>query len=117
MGYLIERILDVNQAVHVFRERTKNLEFWIESSGESEFKTHLNEVSERALSHRKKEVFIQDLSTSPIFFYRVFNGKYFWDIREEKFSSFVKSGPIKIWQENSMYPKPGDVRRWLEKIT
>ena len=117
MNYLIERILDVHEAVQVFRDRTKNLELWIETQGESEFRTHLNSVSEHALKHRKREVFIQDLSTSPIFFYRVFNGKYLWDIRHEKFSSFVKSGPIKIWQENSMYPKPGDVRRWLEKIT
>jgi len=117
MSFLIERILDVHQTVQVFQKRTKNIELWIESQGESEFKTHLNDINERALAHRKREVFIRDLSTSPIFFYRVFNGKYFWDIRHEDFSTFVKSGPIKIWQENSMYPKPGDVRRWLEKIT
>lgn len=117
MIYLIEKRLNVDKAVKIFCERTDSLEQWVESSGNSEFKQYLNNLSVRALSHRKKEVFLRELSTSPIFFYRIFNGKHFWDIRKEDFNSFVKSGPIKIWQENSMYPKPGEIRRWLEKIT
>jgi len=99
----------------LFIERTKGLEHYVENEILNEFNIDWHFVD--GLSKDKKRCLILHWSCSELFLFRFYNLNGFWDIRKESFRDFCEAGAVRVWQENSMYPKPGDVRRWLEKIT
>ncbi len=111
----IYKRLGVEKAVVALRANASGVEAWIENEEE-----HPEACMRSAGSEANKQggsmSFIQQLSVAPFLFYRFSDGSRLWDVTKESFNAFAGSGAVEVWQEDSPYPKPGVVRKWLKGL-
>ena len=102
--------------VHTFIQRTDGIGMWIEQP-DGQPLAYIKRVSEDAIGQSKvderRSFLMCRLSRAPFLFYRFRNETGIWNIIEE---DFVLFGAIEVWQEDSPYPKVGEVRQWLETL-
>jgi hypothetical protein len=111
----IYKRLGAEKAVKALRKNASGVEAWLECEEEHP------EVWMRfaaAMAHKQggRTSFIQQLSVSPFLFYRFSDGRRLWDVTRESFSAFAESATVEVWQEDSPYPKPGVVRKWVKSL-
>lgn len=111
----INEQLGVEKVVLKLRANACGVEAWIECEDEHP-ESWMQLAAAQAVRHGGRATFIRQLSVAPFLFYRFSNGRRLWDVTRESFEMFARSGDIEVWQEESPYPRPGVVRKWLESL-
>ncbi len=111
----IYKRLGVEKAVAALRINASGVESWIENE-EEQPEAWMRLVANQAVRLGGRAAFIKQLSVAPFLFYRFSDGSRLWDVAKERFNAFAASGVVEVWQEDSPYPEPGVVRKWLKAL-
>jgi len=111
----IYKKLGVVKAVGALGMNASGVEAWIENEEEHP-EAWMRSAAAEANKQGGHMSFIQQISVAPFLFYRFSDGSRLWDVTKESFNAFAGSGAVEVWQEDSPYPKPGVVRKWLKSL-
>jgi len=111
----IYKKLGVEKAAAALRANASGVEAWIENE-EEQPEAWMRSAAIEANKQGGHTSFIQQVSVAPFLFYRFSDGSRLWDVTKESFNAFAGSGAVDVWQEDSPYPKPGVVRKWLKGL-
>jgi len=111
----IYKRLGVEKAVEALRMNVSGVEAWIENEEEHP-EAWMRSAAAEAKKHGGRTFFVQQVSVAPFLFYRFSDGSRLWDVTKERFNAFAGSGAVEVWQEDSPYPKPGVVGKWLKGL-